>query len=62
MNIPTTIVEDTTGRLFSVVPGPDGLGHIWMGVPVKQIPGEYVPKANAKAVSVRKAGCRMVVS
>ena len=35
-----------------------------MGVPVKRIRGEYVPKAkaNAKAVAVRKAGCRMVVS
>ena len=31
-----------------------------MGVPVKRIRGEYVPKAkaNAKAVAVRKAGCR----
>jgi hypothetical protein len=58
----TTIVEDTAGRLFSVVAAPDGLEHIWMGVPVKRVRGEYVPKAIAKAVSVHKAGCRMVVS
>ena len=59
MNTPT-VVEDTAGRLFSVVPAPDGLEHVWTGLLVKLVHGQFVPRANTKAVLVRKAGCRVV--
>ncbi len=55
------IVETSDNHLFRVtdVPGGDH-PHLWLGVPVKKVRGEYVERAKAKPVTVRRAGCRIV--
>jgi Flp pilus assembly pilin Flp len=55
------IVEDTANRFWQVEPAPDGITHCWAGIEVKRAKGGvFVPKARARKVLVRKAGCRIV--
>ena len=52
------IVETSSNQLFRVHDA--GHDHAWLGVEVKRAAGGYVPKAKAREVLVRKAGCRIV--
>jgi len=56
-----TIVEDSANQFYSVVEiAQPGLEHAWLGVPVKRVKGEFVPKAKATPRLIRKFGCRVV--
>ena len=48
------IVETTSNQIYRVEPA-DGIDHAWQGVEVKRAKGEYVPKAKARVVLVRKS-------
>lgn len=55
------IVETAANELFRVADLRDPEhAHVWLGTPVKLVKGAYVPKAKARDVLVRKAGCRIV--
>jgi hypothetical protein len=57
----TMIIRTTDDRLFRVRDDRDpALAHVWIGVPVKRLRGEYVPRANAKQTLVRKEGSVVV--
>ena len=55
------MIIETSANLFYQVrdAGPD-LSHCWMGLPVKRTKAGFVPKANAREMLVRKAGCKVV--
>jgi hypothetical protein len=53
-----TIIETSAGQTFAVKP--TDLDHVWLGIAVKRVKGEYVAKANAKEMLVRKQGARVV--
>lgn len=54
------IVETSSNQFFSVKPAGPGLDHVWEGVEVKRVKGEWVPKAKARPILVRKAASRLV--
>lgn len=57
------IIETSSNQLFRVrETGNADLEHVWIGVAVKRVKGEYVPKAKAREILVRKAGCRVFMS
>lgn len=55
------IIETSSNRFYRVVEieNPD-LAHCWMGIEVKRVRGEFVPKKNAYSELVRKAATRVV--
>ena len=55
------VVETSSNQFFSVAEiATPGLEHVWLGIEVKKVKGEYVPKAKARPILVRKYGCRVV--
>jgi len=54
-----TIIETSSNQYFSVQQVGD-YDHAWVGVEVKRVKGEWVPKAKARPVLVRKAATRIV--
>jgi len=55
------VVETSCNHFYSVKPtGNPNLDHVWMGVEVKKVRGEWVPKAKARPTLVRKAATRIV--
>ena len=55
------IIETSANQFFRVaeIDSP-GLGHVWAGVEVKKVRGEWADKAKARTVLVRKAETRVV--
>ena len=61
MTTAATIIETSAGQLYQVRPHADpDLSHVWLGVAVKRASGDFVPKANAREILVRKAQTRIV--
>jgi hypothetical protein len=54
------IVRDTAGCHYSVVTAAPGLEHCWLGTPVKRTAAGYIPKAKARQILVRRAGCVII--
>ena len=55
------IIETSANQFFKVrETGDPALSHGWYGIEVKRVKGEYVPKANAREILVRKAFTRIV--
>lgn len=55
------IIEDSANQLYRVRDTNDpNLAHVWFGIAVKRVKGEYVPKAKARETLVRKAACRVI--
>ena len=55
------IIETSSGQLFSVTEtGKPGLDHVWTGVAVKKVKGQYIIKATARPQLVRKAATTVV--
>lgn len=55
------IIETSDNRFYSVAEtGIAGLSHVWYGVEMKRVRGEFVAKANARQELVRKAAARIV--
>lgn len=53
------IIETSSNQLFRVRAVAD-IDHAWIGSEVKLVKGEYVAKAKAREVLVRKAATRIV--
>jgi hypothetical protein len=53
------IIETSAGQRFRVSDA-DGIDHAWIGVEVKKAKGEWVAKANARPMLVRKAASRVL--
>lgn len=57
------IIETSCNHLYRVEEtGDDNLAHVWFGVEVKRVRGEYVPKVKARKTLVRKEASRVVVA
>jgi hypothetical protein len=62
------IIETTANQLYTVAEtGNPALAHVWYGIPVKKVRGEYVPTARGVNLQrrnspelVRKAATRIV--
>ena len=54
-----TIIETSANQFFRVECAA-GIDHAWLGVEVKRVRGEWVPKAKARPILVRKAATRVV--
>lgn len=55
------IVEDLSNLHYYVDPLAQHLDHAFVGaIPVKNVGGEWLPKAKAQPRLLRKAGCRTV--
>lgn len=55
------IIRDTAGRHFSVRDsGVADLAHVWIGVEMKMTTFGWAPKAKAREILVRKAGCTII--
>ena len=55
------IIETSCNHFFRVTETNDAnLSHVWYGVEVKRVKGEFVPKKNARTTLVRKAATRIV--
>lgn len=57
-----TIIETTSNQFFSVTSAGPGLDHVWEGVEVKKVKGDWVPKAKARPTLVRKAATRLIAA
>lgn len=53
-----TIIETSSNQFFSVT-DVAGIDHAWSGIEVKRVKGEWVPKAKARPMLVRKAATRI---
>jgi hypothetical protein len=53
------VVETSSNQFFRVT-DLAGIDHAWQGIEVKKVRGEWVPKAKARPVLVRKAATRVV--
>lgn len=58
--MPATIIETSDNRRFRIRDAGPGLAHAWLGIEVKRTKAGYVPKASAREILVRKAGCRII--
>jgi hypothetical protein len=57
------IIETSANELYRVrETGNPALAHVWLGIAVKRVKGEFVPKANRREELVRKAASRVVVA
>lgn len=56
----TAIIETSSNQFFRVSPAGPGLDHVWNGIEVKKVRGEWVAKAKARQMLVRKAATRVV--
>jgi hypothetical protein len=55
------IIETSANQFYRVVENLNSqLSHCWDAVAVKKVRGEWVDKAKARVVLVRKIGCRVV--
>jgi len=54
------IIETSSNQLFRV--REDGMAHAWLGIEVKRAKGGFVPKTNAREITVRKAFTRLVAT
>lgn len=54
------IIETSANLFYRVRDAGSDLAHCWMGIPVKRTKAGFVPKANAREMLVRKAGCKVV--
>jgi hypothetical protein len=55
------IIETSANQLYRVTETGDAdLAHVWSGIEVKRVRGEFVPKKNARPALVRKAASRVV--
>ena len=56
-----TIIETSSNEFFRIIPTehPD-LAHCWHGVAVKRVGSHWTDKAKARAILVRKVGCRVI--
>lgn len=55
------IIETSANRLYKARETNDpALAHVWYGVEVKLVKGEYVPKKNAREELVRIAGSTII--
>ncbi len=55
------IIETSANELYRVrETGDANLAHVWIGIAVKRVKGEFVPKAKRREEFVRKAACRFV--
>jgi hypothetical protein len=55
----TRIIETSSNQFFRVREAA-GIDHAWIGIEVKRVKGEWVPKAKAREILVRKAATRAV--
>ena len=57
----TMIIETSDNRFYRVTESiqPE-LAHLWFGVPVKKVRGEWTDKKRARPQMVRKAASRLV--
>jgi hypothetical protein len=53
------IIETSAGQRFSVRAA-SGIDHAWIGVEVKSVKGQWVPKAKAREILVRKAATKVI--
>lgn len=57
------IIETSSNELYRVrETNNPALAHVWFGVAVKRVKGEFVPKAKARETMVRKEASRVVAS
>lgn len=57
------IIETSSNRFYRVTEtGHPNLEHVWNGVEVKRVRGEWVDKKNARTELVRKAATSVVQS
>jgi hypothetical protein len=55
------IIETSANELYRVREAGDAaLSHCWIGIAVKRVKGEFVPKANRRDELVRKAATRLI--
>lgn len=55
------IIETSANRFYSVRDTNDAsLAHVWFGVEVKKVRGDFIPKKNARQELVRKEASRTV--
>lgn len=55
------VIETSCNRFYRVTEtGNPDLAHVWMGVEVKRVRGQFVDKKNARQELVRKAATRIV--
>jgi hypothetical protein len=60
-DIAALIIETSANELYRVrETGNPDLAHCWIGIAVKRVKGEFVPKAKRREELVRKAACRFV--
>lgn len=56
-----TIIQTSANQFFRVRDtGSADLAHVWYGVAVKRVRGEWVAKAGAREILVRKAATTVV--
>jgi len=56
-----TIIETSANQFYRVTETNDpALAHVWRGVEVKRVKGQWVDKAKARPQLVRKAASRSV--
>lgn len=57
------IIETSAGQTFRVTePKFSDLAHVYDGIEVKRVKGEWVEKKNARPMLVRKTGCRVLIA
>jgi hypothetical protein len=57
------IIKSSDGRIYRVTEtGDANLAHVWTGIEVKHVAGDWVAKKNARPSLVRKAATRIVVA
>ena len=55
------IIETSCNRFYRVWETNDAdLAHIWFGVPVKRVKGEWIDRGSVRPSPVRKAATRVV--
>ena len=55
------IIETSANQFYQVrETGDANLAHVWLGIEVKRVRGEFVPKAKARQTLVRKEASRII--
>jgi hypothetical protein len=56
------IIENTANQIYRVTETSDvNLAHVWYGIEVKKVKGEWVPKAKARNQLVSKAHLHRII-
>ena len=55
------IIETSANQIYRVTEtGNPNLAHVWFGIAVKRVKGEWVPKAKARQELVRKEASQII--